>query len=427
MAAALLAAPLQTTMIRGGIDTLFTAEFWAFFGEAAKTSAGFFWKSGWAFVLGYFISAMIQAFVPKGRLTPYLGGADAKSVGLATAFGTISSSCSFAALATARALVMKGAHFVAAVAFMFASTNLVIELGILILIFLGWQFLAAEILGGLVLIGISRQLVVWTYPKAWLEKAREKVETDADSEEEHFDWRSRIRSAEGWRLVGHAFAGEWAMVWQEIAIGFTVAGFVAVLVPDTFWQAIFLAEQAAESPLYFPVVLENALLAPFVAAATFIGSMGNIPLATVLNSSGVLFAGIMGFIYSDLMVPPLVEINARYYGWRVALYIAAVMYLSIVCTALILHYAFAVLGMTPESARAVRDVAQFKLDYTFWMNLIAAGLVGALSWLNRSWHRHNKDEGMEMAGGGMVKRAAAWTALAALSVGIAVHLFLPTG
>lgn len=268
-------------------------------------------------MLGYFISATIQAFVPKGRLTPYLGGADAKSVRLATAFGSISSSCSFAALAAARALVMKGAHVVAAIAFMFASTNLVIELGILILIFLGWQFLAAEIIGGLVLIVISRQLVVWTYPKAWLEKARKKVEDASDSEKDDFDWRKRIRSAAGWRLVGHPFAAEWAMVWEEIAIGFTVAGFVAVLVPETFWQAIFLAEKAAQKPLYFPLVLENALLATFVAAATFIGSMGNIPLATVLNSSGVLFAGIMGFIYSDLMVPPLVAINARYYGWRV--------------------------------------------------------------------------------------------------------------
>lgn len=202
------------------------------------------------------------------------------------------------------------------------------------------------------------------------------------------------------------------MVWEEIAIGFTVAGFVAVLVPDAFWKAIFLAETAAENPLYFPVVLENALLAPFVAAATFIGSMGNIPLATVLNASGVLFAGIMGFIYSDLMVPPLVEINARYYGWRVALYIAAVMYVSIVSTVLILHYAFALLGVTPESSLVVKKVAQFKLDYTFWMNL-AAVCLGWLSWLNRCWHRHNEEEAMEMAGSGKIKTPLAVTALAA--------------
>ena len=127
---------------------------------------------------------------------------------------------------------MKGAHFIAAVAFMFASTNLVIELGILILIFLGWQFLAAEIIGGLVLIGISRLLMVWTYPKDWMEDARQKVEKEADTEEDNFDWRDRIQSAEGWRLVGHKFVGEWAMVWEEIVIGFTVAVFVAVLVPD---------------------------------------------------------------------------------------------------------------------------------------------------------------------------------------------------
>ncbi|MEJ2638301.1 MAG: permease [Desulfosarcinaceae bacterium] len=395
-------------------------EFWSSFGEAAKTAGGFFWKSGWAFVLGYFISAMIQTFVPKGRLAPYLGNPGAKSVGLATAFGTISSSCSFAALATARALVIKGAHFVAAVAFMFASTNLVIELGILILIFLGWQFLAAEIIGGLVLIGVSRMLVVWTYPSSWFEDARQKVEAESEEEEEDFDWRQRLRSAEGWRLVGHKFASEWAMVWEEIAIGFTVAGFVAVLVPDAIWKTIFLAETASANPMYFPVVLENALLAPFVAAATFIGSMGNIPLATVLNASGVLFAGIMGFIYSDLMVPPLVAVNARYYGWRPALYIAVVMYVSIVLTALILHYGFAALDITPESARAVSEVAQFKLDYTFWMNLVALGIVAVLLGLNLAWRRRN--DAMEM-GGGLFKKIMARVALVVLVVGGALHLY----
>jgi len=403
---------------------MITGSFWTAYGEVAKTAVGFFWKSGWAFVLGYFISAMIQAFVPKGRLTPYLGDAGAKSVGLATVFGAISSSCSFAALATARALVMKGAHFVAAIAFMFASTNLVIELGILILIFLGWQYLAAEIIGGLVLITISRSLVVWTYPSSWLEQAREKVEEESEEEEEDFDWRQRIRSAEGWRLVGHKFTSEWAMVWEEIAIGFTVAGFVAVLVPDAFWKTIFLADTAAANPLYFPVVLENALLAPFVAAATFIGSMGNIPLATVLNASGVLFAGIMGFIYSDLMVPPLVAVNARYYGWRSALYIAGVMYVSIVATALILHYGFALLEVTPESGRAVREVAQFKLDYTFWMNLAAVALTAGLLGLNRAWHRHNSAMDMDMdMGGGTFKKVMARLALGVLAAGMALYLY----
>jgi uncharacterized membrane protein YraQ (UPF0718 family) len=400
-----------------------STEVWAILGEASKTALGFFWKSGWAFVLGYFISSMIQAFIPKGKLAPYMGGDGFKSVSLATGFGALSSSCSFAALAAARALVMKGAHFVAAVAFMFASTNLVIELGILILIFLGWQFLVAEVIGGILLILISRWLIKWTYPKAWFEKARDELEAASGSEENAFDWRSRIKSIEGWRLVGHKFTDEWSMVWEEIAIGFTVAGFVAVLVPDTFWEAIFMAEKAMENPLYFPVVLENALLAPFVAAATFIGSMGNIPLATVLNSSGVLFAGIMGFIYSDLMVPPLVEINARYYGWKVSLYIAAVMYVSIVCTALILHYGFATLSITPETSRAVKDITQFKMDYTFWMNLVAVALAGGMILLNRSWHRHNEEEAMDM-GGGKIKMVLSRVALAVICSGIILHFIL---
>jgi hypothetical protein len=175
------------------------------------------------------------------------------------------------------------------------------------------------------------------------------------------------------------------MVWEEILIGFTVAGFMAVLVPPSFWSAIFL--QNATSLPEAVVVVENALVAPFVAAATFIGSMGNIPLATVLNANGVLFAGILGFIYSDLMVPPLVMVNARYYGWRAALYIAAVMFVSIVITALVTHYSFGALGWTPDSDKRVADVTAFAIDYTFYLNVAAALLAGGLLWLARSGER----------------------------------------
>ncbi|MBD3675038.1 MAG: permease [Planctomycetaceae bacterium] len=357
--------------------------FMTLYSDAAKTSVGFFWKAAWAFVVGYSISAMIQAFVPKQRLTKRMGEAGLKSVSLATLFGTISSSCSFAALATARSLVLKGAHFITAVAFMFASTNLVIELGIMILVFLGWQFLAAEIIGGLLLIAISSILIQMTYPKRWIDAAREKVQQESESEEEDFDWRKRIRSLDGWAMVGHRFVMEWKMVWQEIVVGFTIAGVIATFVPDWFWKTLFLADQAKAHPSNFLIALENAVVAPFVAACTFIGSMGNIPLATVLNSGGVLFAGIMGFIYSDLMVPPLVKVNAKYYGWRVALYVAVVMFVSIVLTALILHYAFYFTGMMPESARQVEEVTQFKVDYTLFLNVAAIVIVGAMNWLSR--------------------------------------------
>lgn len=349
-----------------------------------KTAAGFFWKSAWAFMLGYGVSGMIQAFVPRARLSRLMGGGGPKSVALATGFGAISSSCSFAALATARSLLVKGAHFIAAVAFMFASTNLVIELGILILVFLGWQFLAAEVVGGLVLIAVSSLLIRLTYPRSWLAAARKRAEETAPEEEEDFDWRRRLRSARGWRLAGHRFVGEWEMAWEDVLIGFTVAGFVAVLVPDAFWKALFLAD--AQGLPEWLVVLENAAVAPFVAAMTFIGSMGNIPLATVLNASGVLFAGIMGFIYSDLMVPPLVRMNARYYGWRVALYIAGVMLVSILVTALALHWSFSLLGIVPEGpGRRVGEIARFGLDYTFWLNVVFLAATGLLVWLHRRY------------------------------------------
>ncbi len=385
------------------------------YGEAAHTAAGFFWKSGWAFVLGYTISASIQAFVPKKRLTRHMGNAGVKSIGLATTFGTISSSCSFAALAAARALVSKGAHFVSAVAFMFASTNLVIELGILILIFLGWQFLVAEVIGGLILIAISAALIRLTYPKRWFDAARRKVEDEMRSDDEDFDWKARVKSLDGWSRVGENFVGEWAMVWQEILIGFTLAGFIAVFVPVDFWETIFLSDLAEKNPANFWIVLENAAVAPFVAASTFIGSMGNIPLATILNSGGVLFGGLMGFIYSDLMVPPLVKVNAKYYGWRVALYIAAIMYVSILCTALALHYGFYWTDLTPTSVRKVGDIAQFNIDYTFYMNIVALVLVAIMLWLRR-WRRKHADEeaeGMEGSPIG-VQDVVAWVFIAVL-------------
>jgi hypothetical protein len=374
---------------------------------------GFFWKAGWAFVLGYAVSGMIQAFVPRSRLSRHMGRPSAKSVSLATVFGAASSSCSFAALAAARSLVLKGAHFVTAVAFMFASTNLVIELGVLIVIFLGWQFMVAEILGGLVLIVISTILMRLTYPESWMRQARDKVEEQAADTDEDFDWKQRIRSRQGWRLVGHKFVMDWQMVWEEIIIGFTVAGFVAVLVPAAFWSRIFLM-QATDSLPGWLVLLENAMVAPFVAAATFIGSMGNIPLATVLNANGVLFAGIMGFIYSDLMVPPLVAINVRYYGRRVAFYIAAVMWVSIVITAVSLSILFELLGIVPESDRAMQTVTRFAFDYTFWLNLAMAALAIWMVSLHRAHVGSRGSSGMHHAAGFSVKRLVVFLMLAAL-------------
>ena len=347
------------------------------------TAIGFFWNALWAFVLGYAISAAIQVFVPKKRLTHQMGDANLRSVSLAGLFGAVSSSCSFAALSAARSLFQKGAHFIATVAFMFASTNLVIELGVLIFLFLGWEYLAAELVGGILMIAISALLIRLTYPEKLINAAKKHADDAGNQDEEDFDWKKRIKSLKGWQQVGTRFAMEWQMVWREILIGFTIAGFIAVFVPNQVWQTLFMADAASgdQANMPFLVVLENALIAPFVAAATFIGSMGNIPLATVLSAGGVSFAGIMGFIYSDLMVPPLVKVNARYYGWKAALYIAAIMYASIVVTALTLHYAYAVIGIIPEGSRDIAEVSAFGINYTFFLNLAAFALGGLLLWL----------------------------------------------
>lgn len=399
--------------------------FFSLWGESAKTAVGFFWKAGWAFVLGYMISGAIQAFVPKKKLTRHMGESGLKSVSLSTLFGAISSSCSFAALAAARSLFLKGAHFVSTVAFMFASTNLVIELGILIFIFLGWQFVLAEIIGGLLLIAISSILIKLTYPKKWIKSAREKVKEES-LEEEDFDWKKRIRSKEGWFLVGKQFVQEWKMAWEDILIGFTIAGFVSVLVPQSFWQAIFLNDMQGQLP-DFVIQLENALVAPFVAAATFIGSMGNIPLATVLNENGIMFAGLMGFIYSDLMVPPLVDMNRKYYGIRVAFYIAGIMYISIVITALILNYSFDLLDIIPEGSRKVAEVTQFAIDYTFYFNIVFVLFAALMLYFNyrtkkieeEGGHEHDHDHG---GGGISIKRAIVYVFVSIVVIGLLIYL-----
>jgi hypothetical protein len=208
------------------------------------------------------------------------------------------------------------------------------------------------------------------------------------------------------------------MVWQEILIGFTIAGFVAVFVPASVWSAIFLQDYIGVLP-HWLITLENAIVAPLVAAATFIGSMGNIPLATVLNAHGVMFAGIMGFIYSDLMVPPLVMINARYYGWRVALYIAGVMFVSIVLTALILHYLFQNLGIMPESSRQLGEVTQFAVDYTLFLNIFFVIVASVMVWLHfRHIRQHKGGMDHEMEGNTRLKLAIAIISLVILAGGL---------
>jgi uncharacterized membrane protein YraQ (UPF0718 family) len=346
-----------------------------FFGawhDAATTTVGLFWMAFWAFGLGYLISSMIQVFVTRDRMKKSMGETGAASVARGTFFGFISSSCSFAALATTRSLFAKGAGLVPSLAFLLASTNLVIELGVVIAVFLGWQFVVGEYLGGVLLILLMWLTVRLTLPHKLEQTARDRARKAeaSDTDEAIPDWKTLIRSREGWRRVASRYVMEWHMVWKDVTVGFTVAGIIAAFVPRSFFQALFVGSGQAE-PAFREVLLQT-IVGPIAAFFTFIGSMGNIPLAAVLYDNGVSFAGVMAFIFSDLVVLPVLRIQARYYGWRMALYIAGVFLAVLVSSALLIHYGFAALDLLPDAsgAASVIDREFFALDYTLGLNLV---------------------------------------------------------
>ncbi|MHA7128623.1 permease [Algoriphagus namhaensis] len=348
-------------------------------GEAANTSLGFFWMALWAFILGYAISSLIQIFVTESRMKSAMGDPSAKSVFLGTFFGFISSSCSFSALATSKSLFQKGASFVASIAFLLASTNLVIELGIVISIFLGWQFVLAEYLGGILLILFSWLLIELINPKKLIALARENLGKSSDEAGEKSTLLQKLKSQESWVKVGKQYVMEWKMVWKDVTIGFTVAGIVAAFVPNAFFEALFIHTGEDLDQYSFLTLLEHVVIGPFVAFLTFIGSMGNIPLAALLFGKGVSFAGVMAFIFSDLVVFPVLRINAKYYGWKMSFFILFLLFVSLVATALSLHYTFDWLGWIPDpKSLNLTEREHFQIDYTFYFNLSFLLISGAL-------------------------------------------------
>ena len=376
--------------------------------EAALTSFGFFWTAFWAFGFGYVVSAMIKTFVTEARMKKAMGGAGAKEMGLATFFGFISSSCSFAALSATRSIFAKGASLAASLAFLLASTNLVIELGIVIALFLSWQFVVGEYLGGLILIAIVWGLLKVWKPEELVDQARDAVEDEGG--EEVPDWREMMRSREGWAKVSRAYVGEWRMVWKDVTVGFTVAGLIAAFVPPSFFQALFVGSGEGDPALW--QVAAQSLIGPVAAFFTFIGSMGNIPLAAILFGSGVSFAGVMAFIFSDLVVFPVVRIQAKYYGWRFALFVVALFLVAIVGAAVAMHYGFALLGLLPEGggqAAQQSPLERFSFDYTFWLNAVFLALsIGALWWAA-------KRDGGDGDGGDWIERTLKWLAIASFA------------
>lgn len=376
------------------------ANFWQLYSEAVLTTLSFFWKALWAFIIGYIISSAIQVFVTRKRMQQTMGEAGKKSIALGTFFGFISSSCSFAALSTTKSLYKKGAGFVPSLAFLLASTNLVIELGFIIAIFLGWQFVVGEYLGGILLILFTWLFVSYTRPKELLRKARRRLnerEGEDKQDGDAPDWKDKITSKRGWQQVAKKYFMEWGMVWKDVTFGFTIAGVIAAFVPRSFFQALFLGA-GSQNPGFF-AVLENTVVGPIAAFFTFIGSMGNIPLAAILFNNGVSFAGVIAFIFSDLVVFPVIRVNAKYYGWKVALYIVGVFFAALVATAIVMHYGFSLFGLLPENAGATspQSTERFAIDYTFWLNMAFLIATGVLAWLRfgsgkkqKSQHQHHE-------------------------------------
>lgn len=355
--------------------------------SALYVGAGLLWNAFWALAFGYAFSSLIQVLVPRELIAKYLGRPGLKETALAMFLGPASSSCSFAALSAGRALFAKGAALTPMMAFLFGATNLSPQVAALAWIFLGWQFAIALVVGSIAHVIVMAVIVRLTYNKKKVERAREDAEKAGEenagmrdpAEGLHGSWREKLRNSEAWRRVGVTYRSEWSMIWKDLAVGFLMAGVVAVLIPDSVFKAIFPSEL---SPLLLVPI--HALLGPVLALFTIIGSMGNGPLAAVLWENGVLFSGIIAFLYADFAVIPALRINARYYGWRFAFYLGLVFAASAVGAGIVMHVVFWALGLIPESkAGRVQELAQFQINYVFYLNVAAIIISGALIWLGR--------------------------------------------
>ena len=339
------------------------------------------WEVWWALVLGFAISAIVQAWVPRERIEAALSGDGAGPVARATALGAASSSCSYAAIAIAKSLFQKGASAASALAFQFASTNLVWELGLVLWVLIGWQFTLAEYLGGLIMIGLMWLLLRLFVSRAQEDRAREHAR-DADASHQHhsagaqLSWRERLTSAQAWSDVAHNFRGDWQMLYKEIATGFVLAGFVALLGQDVF-NSLFLEH----SPTAVQVIW-GAFIGPVIAVLSFVCSVGNVPLAAVLWSGGISFAGVMAFIFADLIVLPILAIYRKYYGGAFALRISLLMFVTMVLAAIAVDLLFGGLGLIPRARPSKSDVfGSIKVDYKLALNVLGALVFGALMWL----------------------------------------------
>jgi hypothetical protein len=335
----------------------------------------------WALVLGFAISAIVQAWVPRERVESALAGSGFAPLARATGLGAASSSCSYAAIAIAKSLFQKGASAATALAFQFASTNLVWEIGLVLWILLGWQFTLAEFLGGLLMIALMAAFLRLFVSPRLEEQARKHAQQAETGHQHHMagesmGWRERLRSGSAWSDVAHNFRGDWQMLWKEITIGFLLAGFIGLL-GDDFFNALFITDAPAGIQ-----TVQNVIVGPIIAVLSFVCSIGNIPLAAVLWSGGISFAGVMAFIFADLIVLPIISAYRKYYGWPFALRITALMFVTMVIAALVVDGLFSAVDLIPTSRPSRAEIfSPIEVNYKLFLNVAALIVFAALFYM----------------------------------------------
>jgi uncharacterized protein len=341
------------------------------------------WEILWALILGFALSAVVQALVRRSTVVALLGDDRPRTLAVAAGLGAASSSCSYAAVALARSLFRKGANFTAAMAFEIGSTNLVVELGIILALLMGWQFTAAEFVGGPLMIVVLAVLFRLFVRSRLVDAARSQAEQGlAGSMEGHAamdmsiqregSFLRRLFSRDGFTSVSHLFVMEWAAILRDLAIGLLIAGAIGAWVPETFWQHFFFADHPTWSAVWGPIV------GPIVAIASFVCSIGNVPLAAVLWNGGISFGGVVAFIFADLLILPILNIYRKYYGTAMMLTLLGTFYAAMVVAGYLIEIVFGTAGLIPSQRNAAVMEAAISWNYTTWLNIALLGLAALL-------------------------------------------------
>ena len=354
--------------------------------HALSTSFAMGWEILWPLILGFGLSGAIQAVVSKRQMSKLLPDDKPKTLAVAAGLGAASSSCSYAAVAIARSVIRKGADFTAAMAFEIASTNLVIELGIIMIVLLGWQFTAAEFVGGPLMILILAILFrLFLTPKLVAVARKHAEEGLVGRMEGHAGmddmavkgsssiWQ-KLRSGEGRTATSHFFIMDWASIWTDILLGLLIAGALAAWIPQSWWKALFFTDNHALAVIWGP------LIAPLIAVLSFVCSVGNVPLAAVLWNGGISFGGVVAFIFADLIVFPILRIYKKYYGMKMALFIFGAFYAAMALAGYLVEGIFAVLNLTPTVRNAKVLEASVTFNYTTVLNIVFLVIAAALVW-----------------------------------------------